>query len=77
MGINRRKFGSVDYPSGTVQLDGDTLVSEATGSIEMMQQNLKESLMKLSKDVALTTKANMLQNQKQIYNGVPLGIYRV
>lgn len=75
--MNRRKFNTIDLPNQSVTLDGDALVSEASTKMDAMEQDLKESLAKISKDQGMTNKANMVQNQKQILNGIPLGIYRV
>jgi hypothetical protein len=77
MGINRRKYNNIDYAGGSIALDGDQLISEASTKMDAMEQDIKESLSKISKDQGLTNKANMIQNQKQILNGTPLGIYRV
>ena len=76
LGINRRKFGSVNYPTGTISLDGDAFVGDGSTKKDALEQELREMLMKLSKEEGMDIQARILQNQKQLLAAIPLGIYR-
>lgn len=75
LGYVRGKYSGIPIPDGEVQLDGDTLRSEAesdkTALIEQLRESLEESGKRRQMEKSLEEADFLLENLKKI----PLGIY--
>ena len=75
LGNIRSKYGSIPIPGSEVNLDGDTLRSEAASEKENLISQLRE-------DLEAASRRNLLERQKEesefmneTMNKIPYGIY--
>lgn len=76
LGRNRSKFQSIPYLQGQISLDGSDLISSGESDSQILIEQLREHLDKLSIESEMEAKRNKAEYQTDILNKIPLGIYR-
>ena len=75
LGIVRSKYGSIPIPNAEVNLDGDTLRTEASVEKETLITQLREELEALSRRNMLERQKEESEFQQDIISRSPLNIY--
>ena len=75
LGGIRSKFGSIPIPNSEVNLDGDTLRSEAATEKESLVAELRETLEQTSRKVMMEADSEESTRLQEKLNKVPLSIY--
>ena len=75
LGIVRSKYGSIPIPNAEVNLDGDTLRTEASVEKENLITQLREELEALSRRNMLERQKEESEFQQDIISRSPLNIY--
>tara|TARA_Y100000004_G_scaffold154277_2_gene178375 strand:- start:4677 stop:5825 length:1149 start_codon:yes stop_codon:yes gene_type:complete len=75
LGGIRSKFGSIPIPNSEVNLDGDTLRSEAATEKESLIAELRETLEQTSRKVMMEADSEESTRLQEKLNKVPLSIY--
>ena len=75
LGGIRSKFGSIPIPNSEVNLDGDTLRSEAATEKESLVAELRETLEQTSRKVMMEADSEESTRLQEKLNKVPVGIY--
>ena len=75
LGAIREKYNTVPIPGSEVSLDGAALRAEAQTEKDNLIEQLRENLNEVSKKQRMENESNMVEQQQQIMNRVPLNIY--
>ena len=75
LGAIREKYNTVPIPGSEVSLDGAALRAEAQTEKDALIEQLRENLNEVSKKQRMENESNMVEQQQQIMNRVPLNIY--
>ena len=75
LGEIRSKYGALPTPGGDVNLDGDTLRTEASAEKENLIAQLREDLEQASKRNLMERQKEIAEFQQESINKVPLNIY--
>ena len=75
LGAIREKYNTVPIPGSEVSLDGAALRAEAQTEKDNLIEQLRENLNEVSKKQRMETEAQMVEQQQQVMNRVPLNIY--
>lgn len=74
MGLKRRKT-NMPIPNGELQLDGDSLVSEAKSEIDGLRSELKDLLESMTYDKIAAQQAEQTEALNRVMKNIPLLIY--
>ena len=75
LGAIREKYSTVPIPGSEVSLDGAALRAEAQTEKDALIEQLRENLNEVSKKQRMENEAQMVEQQQQVMNRVPLNIY--
>ena len=75
LGAVREKYSAVPIPGSEVSLDGAALRAEAQTEKDALIEQLRENLNEVSKKQRMENEAQMVEQQQQVMNRVPLNIY--
>jgi len=75
LGLIRSKFGSIPIPGNDIQLNGDSLVSQAKEELAALREELKTTLDELTYSKLMGGDAEMVENSNRVMEQVPLGIF--
>jgi len=75
LGAVREKYSTVPIPGSEVSLDGAALRAEAQTEKDALIEQLRENLNEVSKKQRMENESQMVEQQQQIMNRVPLNIY--
>ena len=75
LGAVREKYNTVPIPGSEVSLDGAALRAEAQTEKDALIEQLRENLNEVSKKQRMENEAQMVEQQQQVMNRVPLNIY--
>ena len=75
LGAVREKYSTVPIPGSEVSLDGAALRAEAQTEKDALIEQLRENLNEVSKKQRMENEAQMVEQQQQVMNRVPLNIY--
>ena len=75
LGAVREKYSTVPIPGSEVSLDGAALRAEAQSEKDTLIEQLRENLNEVSRKQRMENESNMVEQQQQIMNRVPLNIY--
>lgn len=77
LGENRRKFSSWQYPNGDISLNGDALVSDGREDKRVLEEEMREFLLSISKERGYEIENQVLDAQMRVLSKIPLGIYKI
>lgn len=75
LGFKRRKFSPIPIPDGDLQLDGESLISEAKSDMESLRAELREILDQTTYDKLAAMEAERADALNRALRDVPLLIY--
>ena len=75
LGAVREKYSTVPIPGSEVSLDGAALRAEAQTEKDALIEQLRENLNEVSKKQRMENESQMVEQQQQVMNRVPLNIY--
>lgn len=76
LGIIRGTFsGKIHIPQAETTMDYQMLINQGQQEYEKVMTSLKERLERMTPARVLETQASIIENQKKIQEGTPLGIY--
>ena len=76
LGIIRGTFsGKIHIPQAEATMDYQMLINQGQQEYEKVMTSLKERLERMTPAKVLETQASIIENQKKIQEGTPLGIY--
>jgi hypothetical protein len=75
LGLIRSKFGSIPIPGNDIQLNGDSLISQAKEELLTLREELKTTLDELTYSKLMGSDADMVENSNRVMTQVPMGIF--
>lgn len=75
LGMIRRKLGAIPIPNGDLNLDGEALISDARGEMEVLRNELRGMLDETTYDRIAATEAEKAANLQRVLQYAPLKVY--
>ena len=75
LGLVRSKFSSIPIPNESLQLNGDSLVTQGKEEQEKLREELKTQLEEITYVKLAETNSAVLDNTRKVMQNVPAGIY--